>query len=84
MSHGTGGLDPRITGPASLAQLHADDVQPGIPLITDEEAERRQREADASRRRDRALRRRVAALAAVAFALAVATWLFLSLGPLQP
>ncbi len=84
MSQGTGGLDPRITGPASLAQLQAGDLQPGIPFISDEEARLRQREADASRRRRRALRRAIAALVVVVVAVAVVAWLFLSFGPLQP
>ena len=42
MTQGQGGLDPRITGPASLAQSHASKQPPGIPLISDEEALRRQ------------------------------------------
>ena len=64
----------------ALAQAQAARRKPGIPLISDEEAERRQQQADASRRRRRALRRIIAALVAVAFAV----WLFLAFGPLQP
>lgn len=55
---GGSGLDPRIIIPAILAQQQAAKRKPGIPLISDEEAERRQREADA-KRRHRALLRRV-------------------------
>ena len=64
MSQGQGGLDPRITGPASLAQVGAGKQQ-GIPLISDEEAERRQRAADAARDRRRRIVRVVVAGAAV-------------------
>ena len=73
---GGSGLDPRIIIPAVLAQQQAAKRAPGIPLISDEEAERRQREADAKRRR-RAIFRRV--LVAVA-GLALGVWLLLSLG----
>jgi len=62
MSQGQGGLDPRITGPASLAQVGAGKQQ-GIPLISDEEAERRQRAADAARGRRRIMRVAVAGAA---------------------
>ena len=65
MSQGQGGLDPRITGPASLAQVEAGKQQPGIPLISDEEAERRQRAADAARGRRRWIVRAAVAGAAV-------------------
>ena len=64
MSYGQGGLDPRITGPASLAQVGAGKQQ-GLPLISDDEAERRQRAADAARGRRRRVMRAVVAGAAV-------------------
>ena len=65
MSQGLGGLDPRITGPASLAQSQASKTRPGIPLISDEEALRRQQAADASRKRRRWIMRIGAAAVAV-------------------
>jgi ferric-dicitrate binding protein FerR (iron transport regulator) len=68
-----------ITAAAALAQLQAAKRERGIPLISDEEAERRQRQADASRRRRRIWRRLIAALVAVALAV----WLFLSFGPIR-
>jgi ferric-dicitrate binding protein FerR (iron transport regulator) len=74
------GLDLRIIGPAALAQAQAAERERGIPLISDDEAERRQAQADAARRRRHILRRVIAAVIAVA----VAVWLFLSFGPLQP
>ena len=69
MSQGHGGLDPRITGPASLAQARASKTRPGIPLISDEEALRRQQAADDSRRRRRLLVRIGAAVVAVVIAI---------------
>jgi hypothetical protein len=74
---GGSGLDPRITIPAILAQQQAAKRKPGIPLISDEEAERRQREADASRQR-RARWRRILVTLAV---LATGAWVLISLGP---
>ena len=74
---GGSGLDPRITIPAILAQQQAAKRKPGIPLISDEEAERRQREADASRQR-RARWRRILVTLAV---LATGGWVLISLGP---
>ena len=74
------GLDPRIVIPAVLAQQQAAKRAPGIPLISDEEAERRQREADAKRRR-RAILRRVSVAVA---GLALGAWLLLSLGLPSP
>jgi hypothetical protein len=73
---GGSGLDPRIIIPAVLAQQQAAKRPPGIPLISDEEAERRQREADAKRRRRAILRRVLVAIAG----LALGVWLLLSLG----
>jgi ferric-dicitrate binding protein FerR (iron transport regulator) len=80
VSRGGSGLDPRIIGPAALAQAQAAKRERGIPLISDEEAERRQARADASRRRRRIWRRVIASL----FVLLVAVWVFLTFGPLQP
>ena len=57
MSMGQGGLDPRITGPASLAGTRTSEKPKGIPLILDEEAERRQLASDISRRRRQKYRR---------------------------
>jgi hypothetical protein len=74
---GGSGLDPRIIIPAILAQQQAAKRKPGIPLISDEEAERRQREADAKRRRRVTWRRILVALAV----LATGAWFLISLGP---
>ncbi len=74
MSQGPGGMDPRITGPASLAQQQAGSQPPGIPLISDDEAERRQQEADAQRLRRRAWRRLLVISGLVAVAVLV-LWL---------
>ena len=71
---GGSGLDPRIIIPAVLAQQQAAKREPGIPLISDEEAERRQRETDTRRRRRAILRRAVVAVAA----LALGAWFLLS------
>ena len=67
---GGSGLDPRIIIPAVLAQQQAARRKPGIRLISDEEAERRQREADVRRRR-RAIARRILAVLAVLAAVLV-------------
>jgi hypothetical protein len=75
---GGSGLDPRITIPALLAQQQAAKRPPGIPLITDEEAERRQREADRKRRRHAVLRR----IAVAVVGLAIGVWIWSSLAPL--
>jgi ferric-dicitrate binding protein FerR (iron transport regulator) len=77
VSSGQGGLDPRITVPAALAQSAR--RKPGIPSITDEEAERRQQQADASRRRRRIWRRLIVVLVAVVLIV----WLFLAFGPIR-
>ncbi|MEX1294732.1 MAG: hypothetical protein AB1Z67_01040 [Candidatus Limnocylindrales bacterium] len=71
---GGSGLDPRIVIPAILAQQQAAKRKPGIPLISDEEAERRQREAD-TRRRRRAIWRRILAGLAV---LAIGVWVLVT------
>lgn len=80
MSMGGSGLDPRIIGPAALAQAQTAKRERGIPLISDQEAERRQAQADAAQRRRRILRRVIAAV----IAAVIAVWLFLSFGALQP
>jgi hypothetical protein len=77
MTQGHGGLDPRITGPASLAQSHASKQPPGIPLISDEEALRRQHAADSARRRHRWL---VGALMVAAVVVSV-VWVVLAVSP---
>jgi hypothetical protein len=69
------GLDPRIIIPAVLAQQQAARRKPGIPLISDEEAERRQREADLRRRRRVLWLRTLVVLAVVAVGVFVASWL---------
>lgn len=77
---GGSGLDPRIIIPAILAQQQAAKRKPGIPLISDEEAERRQAEADARRRR-RFIWRRVLAVVA---GLALGAWVLISVMPPGP
>ena len=73
---GGSGLDPRIIIPAILAQQQAAKRKPGIPLTSDEEAERRQQEAD-TKRRQRVIWRRILTALAV---FAVAIWVLISLG----
>ena len=75
MSQGTGGLNPRITGPASVAQAQASKQRPGIPLISDEEALIRQQAADRARRRRRLVR---VGAAAVGLMAAIALLLLIS------
>jgi ferric-dicitrate binding protein FerR (iron transport regulator) len=79
MSRSGGGLDPRITAAAALAQLQAAKGERGIPLISDEEAERRQRQADAASRRRRIWRRVIAVVVAVVLVV----WLVLTFGPIR-
>lgn len=79
MSRSGGGLDPRIIAAAALAQLQAAKRERGTPLISDEEAERRQRQADASRRRHRTWRRVIGVLVAAVLAI----WLFVTFGPIR-
>ncbi len=71
MTQGGSGLDPRITGPASVAQAQASKQRSGIPLISDEEALRRQQAADRARRRRRLLIRVGAVVAAVVASISV-------------
>ena len=65
------GFDPRIIIAAVLAQQQAAKGKPGIPLISDQEAERRQLEADRKRRRRATWWRLVAVFVLVVVAILV-------------